>query len=152
MTAMARFRYRMQNILDVKSKLEEQAKLEFALANRALQEEEEKLEELIARREAYKAEIVRLLQDKLHLKRIRENEDAVAVMKELITVQRLQVKAAERKVDVARAKLQEVMQERKTHEKLRERAFDEFVQEENAKESKEIDELTSYRYGQQEQE
>ena len=149
---MARFRYRMQNILDVKSKLEEQAKLEFALANRALQEEEEKLEELIARREAYKAEIVRLLQDKLHLKRIRENEDAVAVMKELITVQRLQVKAAERKVDVARAKLQEVMQERKTHEKLRERAFDEFVQEENAKESKEIDELTSYRYGQQEQE
>lgn len=152
MTAMARFRYRMQNILDVKSKLEEQAKLEFALANRALQEEEEKLEELIARREAYKAEIVRLLQDKLHLKRIRENEDAVAVMKELIAVQRLQVKAAERKVDVARAKLQEVMQERKTHEKLRERAFDEFVQEENAKESKEIDELTSYRYGQQEQE
>ena len=149
---MARFRYRMQNILDVKSKLEEQAKLEFALANRALQEEEEKLEELIARREAYKAEIVRLLQDKLHLKRIRENEDAVAVMKELIAVQRLQVKAAERKVDVARAKLQEVMQERKTHEKLRERAFDEFVQEENAKESKEIDELTSYRYGQQEQE
>lgn len=152
MTAMARFRYRMQNILDVKSKLEEQAKLEFALANRALQEEEEKLEELIARREAYKAEIVRLLQDKLHLKRIRENEDAVAVMKELIAVQRLQVKAAERKVDVARSKLQEVMQERKTHEKLRERAFDEFVQEENAKESKEIDELTSYRYGQQEQE
>ncbi len=149
---MARFRYRMQNILDVKSKLEEQAKLEFALANRALQEEEEKLEELIARREAYKAEIVRLLQDKLHLKRIRENEDAVAVMKELIAVQRLQVKAAERKVDVARSKLQEVMQERKTHEKLRERAFDEFVQEENAKESKEIDELTSYRYGQQEQE
>lgn len=149
---MARFRYRMQNILDVKSKLEEQAKLEFALANRALQEEEEKLEELIARREAYKAEIVRLLQDKLHLKRIRENEDAVTVMKELITVQRLQVKAVERKVDVARAKLQEVMQERKTYEKLRERAFDEFVQEENAKESKEIDELTSYRYGQQEQE
>ena len=73
-------------------------------------------------------------------------------MKELIAVQKLQVKAAELKAETARVKLQEIMQERKTHEKLREKAFEAFIQEENAKESKEIDELTSYRYGQQEQE
>ncbi len=149
---MARFRYRMQNILDVKGKLEEQAKLEFALANRALLEEQEKLAGLEERKKAYEAEIVRLLQDRLHLKRIRENEDAVSTMKELIAVQKLQVKAAELKAETARVKLQEIMQERKTHEKLREKAFEAFIQEENAKESKEIDELTSYRYGQQEQE
>lgn len=149
---MSRFRYRMQNILDVKSKLEEQARLDFAIANRALQEEEEKLETLKNRKQAYEDEIVALLQETLQLKRIRENEQASKTMDELIAAQRLQVRAAERKVEQARTKLQEVMQERKTHEKLRERAFDEFVQEENAKESKEIDELTSYRYGQQEQE
>lgn len=149
---MTRFRYRMQNILDVKGKLEEQAKLEFALANRALLEEQEKLAGLEERKKAYEAEIVRLLQDRLHLKRIRENEDAVSTMKELIAVQKLQVKAAELKAETARVKLQEIMQERKTHEKLREKAFEAFIQEENAKESKEIDELTSYRYGQQEQE
>ena len=39
---MARFRYRMQNILDVKEKLESQAKNEFAIANARLAEEEEK--------------------------------------------------------------------------------------------------------------
>lgn len=149
---MSRFRYRMQNILDVKSKLEEQARLDFAIANRALQEEEEKLETLKNRKQAYEDEIVALLQETLQLKRIRENEQASKTMDELIAAQRLQVRAAERKVEQARTKLREVMQERKTHEKLRERAFDEFVQEENAKESKEIDELTSYRYGQQEQE
>ena len=149
---MSRFRYRMQNILDVKSKLEEQAKLEFALANRALQEEEEKLEILKQRKQAYKDEIVRLLQETLQLDRIKKNEQASKTMDELIAVQLLQVRAAERKVEIARTKLQAVMQERKTHEKLREHAFDEFMQEENAKESKEIDELTSYRYGQQEQE
>ena len=149
---MSRFRYRMQNILDVKSKLEEQARLDFAIANRALQEEEEKLETLKNRKQAYEDEIVALLQETLQLKRIRENEQASKTMDELIAAQRLQVRAAERKVEQARTKLQEGMQERKTHEKLRERAFDEFVQEENAKESKEIDELTSYRYGQQEQE
>ena len=149
---MSRFRYRMQNILDVKSKLEEQARMEFALANRALQEEEEKLEILKQRKQAYEDEIVRLLHETLQLDRIKENEQASKTMDELIAAQQLQARAAERKVDAARAKLQAVMQERKTHEKLREHAFDEFVQEENAKESKEIDELTSYRYGQKEQE
>ena len=30
---MAKFRYRMQNILDIKFKLEDQAKMEYAAAN-----------------------------------------------------------------------------------------------------------------------
>ena len=34
------------------------------------------------------------------------------------------------------------------HEKLREKAFVEFVREENAAEHKAVDELTSYTYGQ----
>jgi len=33
-------------------------------------------------------------------------------------------------------------------EKLREKAFETFIKEENARESKEVDELTSYTYGQ----
>ncbi len=38
--------------------------------------------------------------------------------------------------------------ERKTHEKLKEKAFEEFLMEEKRQESKEIDQLTSYTYGQ----
>lgn len=144
---MAKFIYRMQNILNIKNRLEEQAKIEFAIANRNLMEEEEKLALLYKRKTAYEDEIKRLLDDKLQLSKIRENEAAVEVMKDLIEAQILQVKAAERKVEVARAKLQNAMQERKMHDRLREQQFEEFVQEENAKESKEIDELTSYRYG-----
>ena len=40
---MAKFRYRMQSILEIKKKLEEQAKNEFAAARAALNEEEDKL-------------------------------------------------------------------------------------------------------------
>lgn len=40
------------------------------------------------------------------------------------------------------------MQERKAHEKLKENAFEEFMKDELAAESKEIDQLTSYTYGQ----
>ena len=39
------------------------------------------------------------------------------------------------------------MRERTTFEKLREKAFQQFMEEENKKEQKEVDELVSYRYG-----
>ena len=48
----------------------------------------------------------------------------------------------------ARSRLEEAVKERKTHEKLKEKQFDEFVREENRSESKSIDELTTYTYGQ----
>ena len=47
---MAKFKYRMQSILNVKMKLEVQAKQEFALAQAALNREEEKLNRLAARK------------------------------------------------------------------------------------------------------
>ena len=40
---MAKFTYRMQNILDIKIKLENQAKIAYATASRQLAEEQEKL-------------------------------------------------------------------------------------------------------------
>ena len=50
---MARFRYKMQSILDIKEKLETKAKQDFAQANQRLMEEEEKLDALKRRKEAY---------------------------------------------------------------------------------------------------
>ena len=47
---MAKFVYRMQNILDLKIKMEEQRKAEYGLANARLRKEEDKLRELIVRK------------------------------------------------------------------------------------------------------
>ena len=54
---MARFRYRMQNILNVKEKLENQARNDFAVAVAKVNEEEAKLHELEGRKEAYEMEL-----------------------------------------------------------------------------------------------
>lgn len=62
--------------------------------------------------------------------------------------QTAQVKKAEKAVEAAREKLTIVMQERKMHEKLKEHAFEEFLMQEKKQEGKEVDELTSYTYGQ----
>jgi flagellar FliJ protein len=40
---MARFRYRLQNVLNIKEKMEDQAKQEFSTARMLLDDEEEKL-------------------------------------------------------------------------------------------------------------
>ncbi len=148
---MARFRYSLQSILDIKLKMETQAKQEFSAAKNALDEENEKLEHLFQRKAEYEAEAKRLLSGILDVREIDENKNALLRMEELIALQQSQVALAERRMDAAREALTEVMKERKTHETLREKAFEEFLQDENRQESKTVDELTSYTYGQKRQ-
>ena len=144
---MAKFKYRMQSILEVKKKLEEQAKNEFAAARASLNEEEEKLEQLNKRKEAYEEEGRALREDTLNIMDIIENKEALLRMDEFIAEQQLNVKRSEDRMEEARLALQTAMQESKTQEKLREKAFEQFMKEENARESREIDELVSYTYG-----
>ncbi|MGN0431652.1 MAG: flagellar export protein FliJ [Lachnospiraceae bacterium] len=149
---MAKFRYRMQSILDIKMKLEIQAKQEFSAAKAALDEELDKLEKLQKRKAGYEAKAVELLQGTLKLKEIQINKAVILKMDEYIQAQQVQIKRAEKKLEAARLKLTELMQERKMHEKLKEHAFDEFKEEVKKQEGKEVDELTSYTYGQRIQE
>ena len=147
---MARFRYRMQNILDVKEKLENQARNDFAVAAAKVNEEEEKQRVLENRKSEYEAQLKRMCESALDVRQIKEAEDAIEVIKYHIQIQKLAVAAANQQLDVARDKLTVAIQERKTHEKLKEKQFDEFRAEEAAKESKEIDELVSFRHTQEE--
>ena len=145
---MAKFRYRMQSILNIKYQLENQAKMDLGRAQVRLMEEEEKLQTLIDRKEAYLEEGRRMRSKTLHVSELRDNSNAVSVMDEMIDRQKEQVAKAEEAVEAARVRLQEVMQERKMHERLKEKALEQFRREENAAEFKSVDELTSYTYGQ----
>lgn len=145
---MAKFIYRMQSILNIKEKMEEQARMEFAEARMRLNEEEEKLQVLFERKEIYEQQGRALQKDSLKVPDILENRDAIERMKEFIIIQQTAVAKAQKQLEDAREKLTRARQESKTHEKLKEKAFEEFVREENAREAKEVDELTSYTYGQ----
>ena len=78
---------------------------------------------------------------------IKKKEDAVEILKVYVKEQHLVVIQRARDVEIAREKLNEAMKERKTFEKLREHAFEDFVKEQNLAEQKEVDELVSYRHG-----
>ena len=145
---MARFRYSMQSILNIKLKMETQAKQEFSAARAALDEEEERLKALYDRKSGYEEMGLKLLSGTLKLREINENKMAIRCMKDYIERQQINVNMAEEKLERAREKLTEVRMERKTHETLKEKAFEAFLMEEKRQESKEIDQLTSYTYGQ----
>ena len=132
--------------------METQAKQEFAAAQLRLNEEEERLEALEERKSGYERQAREQLLGDLNCRNMAENKEAILRMDEYIALQRLQVREAEKKVELAREKLAEVMKERKSHESLKEKAFEQFLTDEKKQESKEVDELTSYTYGQRQKE
>ena len=105
---MARFRYSMQNILNIKLKLETQAKQEFSAAKAALDEEEERLQALVDRKCGYEQEAGKLLAGKLDLRKIEENKAAIRCMEDYIELQQFNVRKAEKKLEEATEKLKQV--------------------------------------------
>ena len=144
---MAKFIYRMQNILNLDEKLEEQAKMEYATQQMVLNEEEEKEQQLKDRRVSYEEEARRLREESISVRDMIANANAISIMGELIDDQHRVVEKEEEKLEVKRSALEEAMKDRKTQEKLKEKAFDEFKMELSMEESKQIDQLTSYTFG-----
>ncbi|MBR0163364.1 MAG: flagellar export protein FliJ [Lachnospiraceae bacterium] len=145
---MARFVYRMQSILDLKYKTEGQAKTEFGIARRALDDEEERLQALYERKNRYFEDGRRMRESQaLPVRDIMQNDEFLTRMDEMIEAQILAVKRAEAVVEEKREILTREMQERQMQERLRERAYEEYLQEEKAQEMKELDERSSFVYG-----
>ena len=120
---MAKFVFKMQSVLTVKEKLEDQAKQNYGAMLHLLQQEQEELEHRIKRESEYREEGRKLRESVLNITSLRENEAALKYMEQAILQQRHRVKKAESQVETARARLQEAMIERKTYEKLKEKAF-----------------------------
>lgn len=143
---MAKFKYRMQNILNVKMKLESQAKIAYGVANQKYLEEQKKLQQIILRRTGYEKALKEAMTGTLDVRQVNHARADVNTMKTLMRRQMIEVHKAERELEDARRSLNQIMTERKTHEKLKEKAFEQFMEELKAEESKEIDQLVSYTY------
>ncbi|SFG00368.1 flagellar FliJ protein [Lachnospiraceae bacterium C7] len=143
---MAKFVYSMQNVLEIKKKLETQAKLAFSQANNKYLQEQANLMELQLKKTEYDDLLKTELEGNIDVKKVTVARKNVNTMKTLIRYQSMEVVKAKKKLEEEREKLQQIMQERKTHELLREKAFEEFKKEIAREEAKEIDGLISFTY------
>ena len=144
---MEKFKYGMQNILDLKTKLEDQQKMALATARINLNDEEDRLNSLYARKKDYEDKLRESYKDRLNVNIIKRGALAYESMDYFIGLQKIEVKKAEGNVKIEQDKMVEAMKERKIQEKLREKAFDKFLKEMNAEEAKLVDELVAYKYG-----
>ena len=143
---MAVYKYKMQGVLDIKEKLETQSKQEFANANLKLMEEEALLEQIRQRKQEYIEEGVKLRLQVIDPVAIEINKRAVEVIEDDEKAQEREVNVAKKNVEVAIKKMMDARTETKIYEKLKENDFKEFMIEEGKAESKEIDELNSFRF------
>ncbi|MDD6208146.1 MAG: flagellar export protein FliJ [Clostridiales bacterium] len=147
---MAKFVYRMQNILNLKEKMEDQKKSAYRNAAAKLEEEENILNGLEQKKKSYEEQLKESFSETvpiLDLMEVKKLHEAVEIMKGQIRFQQIAVANARRKAEIARLELGEAMQERKIQEKLKEHAFEQFKLEINEDEKKEIDQLVSFQYG-----
>ena len=127
---MAKFKYKLQSVLEIKEKLESQEKIAYGLATAKVLEEQEKLHGLMLQKAEYDKRARDLVKGDIDL---------------------LEIKFCRNAVDTMKARIRGQMIERKTYEKLREKKMDEFKQELLLEEKKEIDELVSYTFNQEEE-
>ena len=138
---MAKFIYRMQNILNIKYKLEESAKQEYAEARQALAAEEQKLDALKKRKQGYYEAYQASIQGRLDFLEIEENANSMDILDMMIEEQNAVIRQKSKELELAR---QEMCI--RDSEKLKEKKFDEFKQELNATEKRETDEVAGYQF------
>lgn len=145
---MAKFRFELQNILEIKQKMETQAKQEFTAAAGRFDTQQKLLDSMYKRKEDLQNSAQDVLTGSLNRRAIEEHQQTIIYLDGQIEQQTNVVKRAELEMEKARLKMNDAVMERKTYDKLREKAFEEFVEDELKSESKAVDELTSYTYGQ----
>ena len=93
---MAKFVYSMQNILDMKEKLERQEKNDYSRANVRLLEAQDELERLKDRQREQEEKLRQNLKESMQVLQIKEAENGVEVIKMYVKHQMLCVKQRER--------------------------------------------------------
>ena len=143
---MVKFRYSMQSVLDIKYRLEDQAKGVYAAAKLRYEEEVEKKERLEEQKRRYEDALQKLMLNRLDFREIQFTKTGIEAIEDAIKKQKRAVAIEKHEMDAASERLRELMVERKTHEKLKEKALEEYQKESLDVERKETDEIVSYRF------
>ena len=139
---MEKFKFKLQNVLDYRSDIEERIKREFAVALQNFAQQEKILNELIQTKDQnmFKPQNFKTVVEYQNYTRFME------FLEQRIESQRENVRQAKEKLNKKREELIKATKDKSIIEKLKEKAFDEFVFEEDKKEQKLNDDYALYSY------
>lgn len=138
---MEHFNYRLQNVLDFKLEIEDKKKKEFVQCLKIYMQEEKKLKDLIERKKEEESK-----------KDLKNGADCISYaryinyLENAINIQHQNVKKSKEKLEKSKEELLKSTSDRKVLEKLKDKAFEEFMQLQNKKEQNLNDDYAIYSF------
>lgn len=146
---MAGFAFKLNGLLKVKEKIEEQKKIELGKALSSLSYEEEKLNEIKNRRVQVIESQREAVKNVVNIANYTQMNNFIKQLDKQEQHQLVKIKQAEIIVNERKEELMEAMKERKSLEKLKENEQIAYNKEVLMKEQKIVDEIVSYKYNKQ---
>lgn len=144
---MKGFKFRLQSLLNVKEKFEQQAKIVFGEETAKLKIEKDKLKNLYDEKEEILNKQRESFTGTINIQTFNDYRNYSMSLDKTIVVQIKNVSLQEKKTEEAKLKLAEIIKERKTLEKLKENEIELFKKEAQLAEDKQVDELVTYKFG-----
>lgn len=143
---MAKFVFRFQSMLNVKEKLQEQKEAEFGKAIQSLEYEKKKYDEIDLNRQNSILALKERINTKISPKEVSEYNSYINKLKNDLSMQKKVIVKAENLVELKRLELQNAIMETKKYEKLKEKDYELYMEEQKIKENQALDEVVTYRY------
>lgn len=143
---MSKFVYEFENLLNIKEKLEEQKKLIYSDKLQQYSLEEQVLLKLHKKRSNYEKQFKDNIAICLKAQELKGYYYHIEALKGLCEEQENVLKKVKQQMEDALEDMNNAMIDRKTFERLREKAELHYIKEFKREENKEIDEIISYRF------
>ena len=145
---MATYKFKLQNVLNIKENIETEKKNEFGLAVQRLDTEKSRQEELRFEMQEANSIFEDETKQGIPISQLKLYADAIEYYKKRLKNQRMLVKMAEDYLESCREELIKATQEKKMIEKLKEIDHVKYLYEEQKKEDKLVDDLVSFKESQ----
>ncbi len=143
---MKKFKYKLENILQLKERMYEQISMELKEASAKRMYEEEVLNSIAARLNAENKSFSKTTGRKLSSEDLNFKSEKISYLKELLLEQRQIVDELVIKEEEVKLRLIEAYKDKKVHEKLKEKKFEIYLEEEKIAEQNLLDESVTNRY------
>lgn len=140
------FRFNLQQVLNFRRQNEEKKQFELAQAQRALQQEEDRLAFFVERHDRCQRELLDRQKDGVSPAEVDIYATYLAFIKEKIKWQREAVETAMKQVEEKKEELLTARKDRKTLDQLRTKRYQVFLTDSKRKEIKQLDEVALGRF------
>ena len=145
---MKKFKFRLENVLELRRKTLEDRQLEMAAIQARLNDANNKLDSLEQSRLQAKGDLENILGagENIEFIRVKNYQDYIAKLDDDISIQHKVIADIENELELKQEEVREALKAKKMLEKLKEKEYKAFLKDFEQREAKELDDIALTRY------